>query len=230
MNKNSALHLPTDSDQFFVLDIDSTLVSTHQRNQAILFEFAHTYSKKFPEDSVSLLQAQCRQGDYGYLASLARIGFQPQHPETMTSLRTFWEKKFFSNDYLHHDMPFAGAVEWVHQLKQKGLKYIFLTARHKKTMWEGTLTTMASMGFPISAEILFLKEDLAESDELYKTKLMARLRHSLNHQEIWFLDNEPVVLHSIRKDHPDIRLAWFDSCHSGKMQPPPEAAVIRTFS
>lgn len=214
---------------FFVLDIDSTLVSTHQRNQAILNKFIAQFGETWADDCAQIQRAQCQFGDYGYMTSLQRVGFSPRSDKVLPALRRFWEEKFFSNEYLHHDLPIEGATEWVHLLKKEQHDFVYLTARHKKTMWDGTLKTMASMGFPIDDGILFLKESLEDSDELYKTKTLTQLRERITSPEIWFVDNEPVVLHSILKDHPDVRLVWYESCHSGKMQPPQEAMVIQSF-
>ena len=44
------------------------------------------------------------------------------------------------------------------------------------------------------------------------------------------IDNEPVVLNRIRKDHPNVQLIFFESTHSGKEEPPADIITINEFS
>ena len=216
------------SNDFFVLDIDSTLVTTYQRNQAILDEFITTKKEQFPEDCLNLKQAQCQLGDYGLKTGLERIKFKETAPGLSQLLQDYWRKNFFSNNFLSADRPAEGAVEWVQYLKTFGVDFIYLTARHKDTMWEGTLSSLKDLGFPISEKNLFLKEDLRDNDEGYKTKLLGQII-AKKKQNIWFIDNEPTVLNEISKDHPKVNLIWFESTHSGKATPPEGITSIKSF-
>lgn len=229
--QNSINVLKNPSKQsFFVLDIDSTLVTTHQRNQRILFEWINHHSSEFPDDCTILRQAQTQFGDYGLKSALDRIQFKEQNPGASDSLNEFWRKNFFSNTYLSEDIAVRGAVHWTQNLEELGIEFIYLTARHKPTMWEGTLSSLDQLGFPIDESILFLKEDLSLSDEAYKASLLNEIIASKKGKDIWLIDNEPVVLHEVMKHHPTVNLVWFDSTHSGKMQPPPEALKINHFN
>ena len=216
-------------DHFFILDIDSTLLTTHQRNQAILDQFIMDNKEHFQEDCNNLAKAQCQLGDYGYHSALERIDFKEVNSGSLQALQDFWNTFFFSNDYLHNDVPTPGAVEWVQSLNNKNISFIYLTARHKETMWDGTLSSLQKMGFPISENNLFLKEDLSDSDDGYKSKTLEKILKQESDKEIIFVDNEPVVLNRVLKDFPSIRLVWFESTHSGKMEPPQEALRIDNF-
>ncbi len=220
---------PSRSD-FFILDIDSTLVTTHQRNQAILLAWIKANRDRYQEDCVQLAQAQCQFGDYGLKHALERIQFAEKNPGSSEALNDFWRQHFFSNTYLHADVATRGAVDWTQNLEELGVEFVYLTARHKATMWEGTLTSLDNMGFPISENNLFLKENLSLTDEDYKAQVLSEIIEGRDHQSLWFIDNEPVVLNRVHQEFPRVNLIWFDSTHSGKMQAPPGIASISSFS
>lgn len=223
------LKKPTASD-FFILDIDSTLVTTHQRNQAILEDWVKQHGHQFPQESQLLKLAQCQFGDYGLHDALRRVKFEESILGSRQHLDDFWRQHFFSNNYLHQDVATRGAVHWVQNLEEWGVDFVYLTARHKTQMWEGTLSSLNELGFPINENILFLKEDLNDSDEIYKSKTMHKLISQYTDKKLWLIDNEPLVLHQISEDHPQVNLVWFESTHSGKKQPPTGIARITDFS
>ncbi len=219
-----------EKDNFFILDIDSTLVTTHQRNQAILEDWIKAKRKQFSDDCSQLETAKCQFGDYGLVHALQRVEFKELNPGSKNDLENFWRTHFFSNKYLHSDVPVRGAVDWIQTLEELGVDFVYLTARHKPTMWEGTLSSLDAMGFPIDESLLFLKDNLEHSDEEYKTLLTGELIKNKKDQTLWFIDNEPVVLHRVSQDHPEVKLVWFESTHSGRMQPPEKALRINNFT
>ncbi len=219
-----------EKNNFFILDIDSTLVTTHQRNQAILEDWIKAKSKQFADDCSDLQSAKCQFGDYGLVHALKRVDFKEKNPGSKKDLETFWKTHFFSNKYLHSDVPVRGAVDWIQTLEELGVEFVYLTARHKSTMWDGTLSSLDAMGFPIDESLLFLKENLDHSDEEYKTLLMGELIKDKKDYDLWLIDNEPVVLNRVAQDHPEVKLIWFDSTHSGRMQPPETAFKINSFT
>jgi hypothetical protein len=212
----------------FILDIDSTLVTTHQRNQNIIDDWVRHFAKDYPEDSQALTGAFCQYGDYGYHNALERIQFKEQKTGAMDHFHQFWRENFFSNKYLHADLAVRGAVHWVQDLEEKGVDFVYLTARHKETMWEGTLSSMDQLGFPMSEDILFLKEDLTVPDAVYKSNKITEILKTTD-KNLCLIDNEPLVLHQVLKDHPQVQLVWFDSTHSGKKQAPEGVLAIQDF-
>lgn len=213
----------------YVLDIDSTLLHTHFRNQAIVDQFVKENEATHPEDCLGLSKLNCQLGDYGYYSALERQGFQSKTPGFLEDFDKYWRKNFFSNDFLHHDSPTPGSVGWVQNLKTFDIDFVYLTARHKPTMWDGTLESMTQMGFPINENNLFLKENLKDSDEDYKVKTLKTIIDQRKENEIVFIDNEPVVLQRVLTEFPKVNLVWFDSTHSGKMEPPEQAFRIDGF-
>mgnify|MGYP003683776001 CR=1 FL=1 len=214
---------------FVILDIDSTLVTTFQRNQVILDQFCKNQQSSFPEEALLLSKAKCKLGDYGYYTALERLEQKPSNTSFMNSLEEFWRKNFFSNDFLFADTPTEGAVQFVQKLEESNIPFVYLTGRHKESMWEGTLSSLEKLGFPINKDILILKKDTSELDEIYKSKIIHSLKETYSDFCIWLIDNEPLILHQAIKDHRDVNLIWFDSCHSGKMQPPKDIPSINSF-
>lgn len=212
---------------YVVIDIDSTLVYTHGRNQAILESFTQQFQKLYPDDCQQLGKVQCQPGDYGYFSALDRGQVQFSSKESEEALQKFWRQCFFSNDYLQHDTPTPGAKDFLLNLQKSQIPFGFLTGRYKGTMWEGTKASFEQHGFPYQEDRLILKEDPQEKDELYKSRVMSDLKKE--HNQIWLIDNEPVILHQMIEDHPDIKLVWFDCCHSGKKQPPENIPHIKDF-
>ena len=229
LNLSTIFELHRQQPQFVILDIDSTLLTTYQRNQVILEEFCKHFAADHPEQVELLRQAQCKLGDYGYYTSLERLDKKPNDPVFLSELETFWRKNFFSNNFLHADVPTEGAVDFVQQLESSKIPFAYLTGRFKKTMWEGTLKSLETLGFPINRNQLILKEDPKQADETYKSKSTSLLKNQFSQHQFWLIDNEPMILHEIIKDHSDVHLIWFDSCHSGKKQPPENVPAIKRF-
>lgn len=227
-NKTNALSKP-DLNTLYILDIDSTLVTTHQRNQAIVESFVEIHSSVYPEDCKIIGTLDCRLGDYGFRSTMQRKGVAETDLSCFKEFTKYWRQHFFSNAYLSFDQPTAGAVEWTQRLNSAHASFVYLTARHKVSMWDGTLKTMNEMGFPIHKDQLYLKEDLSLTDEEYKSALMQQLINENPEKQLLLIDNEPVVLNKIAQDHPEILLVWFELTHSGKMQPPVKALAIQNF-
>lgn len=216
-------------DTLYILDIDSTLVTTHARNQAILRDFCQEYQERFPEECQQLSKLECRLGDYGYHSSLERHQLNLEELECGETLTRFWREHFFSNRYLSLDQATPGAISWVQTLEQQGAPFVYLTARHHHSMWSGTLDSMNKLGFPMSEDRLYLKKNMQDSDAGYKSQLLSQWVEQGSQDHYLLIDNEPVVLHQILKDLPQTHLCWFDLTHSGKMNPPENAYSIKSF-
>lgn len=219
---NSALQQLT-SKTLVVLDIDSTLVQTHKRNEAILRSFA----KDSSHSRRSLFeQAECFPFEYGYYQALERLGLDKEDALAQEAA-IYWRTHFFSNHYLHCDLPHDGAVEFVELLNKKWIPHVYLTGRPQPLMWEGTLRTLNQLGFAVREENLYLKPQPADIDEVFKSEKMRELKK--NYSQVLFIDNEPRVLNQIDKDHPDVDLIFVDTCHSPNVVPPASALKIKDF-
>lgn len=223
----SDILLSLDASSLILLDIDSTLVQTHQRNQAILEDFCRELGDQYPEDIHKIKGIECRPNDYSYYSALKRLDVSFSDPSFADDLQYYWRRRFFSSDYLHYDQPVPGAVAFVKALQQKSLNYMYLTGRYHRPMLAGTEKSFATLGFPFTAQQLILKMDPQEKDEVYKSREIAQLKPK--HSKIVLFDNEPVILNKIREDHPEVELVWFESTHSGRQQPPADVLKISSF-
>ncbi len=217
--------LPKDS--LWILDIDSTLVLTHKRNEVILHRFAEEYRSEYPEFCAKLAKTECRALEYGYGRALERAGIADDK-EPCDKLALYWRKHFFSNDFLHHDIIHGQAVELVAALRKKNWTFVYLTGRPRPLMFEGTLRVLNQMGFDVSEDKLFLKPQPLDKDELFKSQQISEFKKK--HKNIVFFDNEPKVLNQIELDHPEIPMIFMDTCHSPNVVPPEKCLRVRECS
>lgn len=212
-----------------ILDIDSTLVTTYQRNQGILEAFCHRHKEDYPVDIAQLLKVQCLAGDYGLTTGLERSKVAFTSDQVRQSLFQFWRTHFFSNDFLHRDQPMTGAIEFANKLHNSGIPLMYLTARAHAPMIEGTIQSLQTLGFPMGPSLpLILKKEGSVADEDYKSAEIKKIKEKF--EEITLIDNEPVVLQKINRDHPEVQLIWMDSTHSGRAKAPDNATVITDFN
>lgn len=211
----------------FVLDIDSSLVLTHKRNEAILRHFAQSLRHKNPELSEALATAECRPLEYGYFAGLERA-LPTISKEDAEHIHSFWKQHFFSNDFLHFDIPHAGALEFVRILSERAQPFVYLTGRPSNLMRPGTLDTMAKLGFHITDKMLHMKPDDSHVDEGYKAAILKDIIRG--YDEVVFIDNEPRVLHLIEKFYPQAHLIFVDTCHSPNVTAPESAFKMKDFN
>ena len=159
-----------------VFDLDSTLFDVTPRSYAILKEWLAHPSSQLCAETVELLQG-LRPEEFKYSLQdvwegrsipLERAPFQ----EHMKSAKHFWRKRFFGNDYLHHDVPTRGAIPFVRNLHEMGEKVVYLTGRDVPLMGFGTFDQLKSHGLPIEVERsrLILKPKRALDDLEFKAQ------------------------------------------------------------
>lgn len=204
-----------------VFDLDSTLFEVSPRTQAILEDFSKhpLMQSRFPEETQKLSQVFADPKDWGIRPTLERSQIKATL-DFFESFRTFWVEKFFSNDFLHHDQLYDGALEFVHDLHQAGAVIKYLTGRDQMRMGEGTLRVLKKWNFPLAhpETHLILKPHPHMEDALYKVDRLRIL--SQRYDEIWFFENEPVIIHAVRDKLPDIKVIFVDTIHSGQSSPP----------
>src|SRR4051812_30415554 len=114
----------SDPPRVMVFDLDSTLFSTQKRNHAILQEFARDVGA--PRDFFTAFE-KLTAADLGWniMDDLRTRGCR--HEPTLSRLRQFWMARFFRDEYLHHDEPLEGAVEFVTAAYEAGAVIYYLT-------------------------------------------------------------------------------------------------------
>ena len=203
-----------------VLDLDSTLFSTQERNWAILCEFAN--ARPVPE-----LQAACGKlgpeaMGWNVMEDLKRAGFDDA--ATLDALRAFWFERFFRDEYLHHDLPLPGAVEFVKQAHARGAHVVYLTGRDEPGMGLGTRASLTGRGFPLEIERtdLMLKPQFDEPDLDFKRRAIADVRKLGTVLAVF--ENEPVNANLFADEFPDAEIYFLETVHSP--DPPPLRARI----
>jgi hypothetical protein len=195
-----------------ILDLDGTLYDCTVRTWRILQEFAHRYAAQYPH----LVEAigRLRPGDVTYLVedTLARAGLAD--PEVIDQVCTFWQQRFFTDDYVLHDLPTPGAVSFVRKLWEGGIVPIYLTGRPAPTMLVGTVRALQRDGFPVGTvdTRLVLKDDLETPDDEYKQRVVKQLEES--GEVIGAFDNEPALCNGFRRSFSSAIIVHLDTTHS----------------
>ncbi len=215
------------SDDLVILDIDSTLLYTYKRNEAILKKFAQDRISQFPDFCRTLSQVDCRRGEYGYGDALKRLLLDKAEASILDNLHSYWREAFFSNDFLTHDIPHEGAVQFVQHLSHTQIPFVYLTGRPRELMSPGSLQSLLQFGFPASQGILFMKPQPKDIDEEFKSKKIKELKQLKS--RTWLIDNEPKILHKIAADHPEVHLIFVDTCHSPNVVAPEGLLTLKDF-
>lgn len=205
-----------------VFDLDSTLFDVSPRLLRILHDFARLEStkKNFPEASQLMMGIEMKKSDWGIRNALLRAGLDHQHPDFHAHLKTFWEESFFSNHYLQYDLPYEGAVDFVNKIAQAGAEIVYLTGRDVARMGTGSSEILKKWGFPVEpCAQLVLKPKKGMDDARFKSDWFLAVPKK-NYQKIWFYENEPVNIHLVRAEHPEVDIVFFESTHSGKAEAP----------
>ncbi len=214
-----------------VFDLDSTLFDVGPRLEKILTDFAGTpqYQKLFPEQVKHFKNLRVERRDWGVQNTLVRAGLDGHHPEFHISLRDFWRKTFFSNEYLKYDIPYAGAVEYVKSLAQAGAEVAYLTGRDIERMGKGSLEVLKKWQLPLNDKAeLILKPHRSMEDAKFKKDWFQNLPGE-KYKKIWFFENEPVNIRLIQESNLNIEMIFFDSTHSGQAQIPENIPAIMHY-
>jgi hypothetical protein len=191
-----------------VFDLDSTLLSTQQRNHVILHEFIAQVGA--PPD-LHPIAARLTPADFGWnmMDDLRKRGFR--HEPTLTRMRAVWLQRFFRNEYLHHDEPLPGAVEFVRGVHDAGAIVVYLTGRDEPNMGKGTRKSLLQHGFPLDEERvhLRLKPTFEEDDLAFKRAALAEIR-ALGPVAAVF-ENEPANANLFAEHFPDAEVVFLET-------------------
>lgn len=206
-----------------VFDLDSTLFNVSTRTQKILHEFAELHNLEDLKKTEVLLT------DWGIKEAVIRQGYHLEtHSEILEQLREFWFERFFSNSYLHYDVPYQGAIEFVLDLAATKTDIMYLTGRDQQRMGIGTKEVLLKWGFPVDDEKLFLKPHRSMDDELYKKEWFENLDRS-QYEKIYFFENEPVNVNAILEHCPDVDVIFLDTTHARKQTVTADVHRIKNF-
>ena len=204
-----------------VFDLDSTLFSTQERNFAILQEFAGRQAA--PRELKYVLQRLGpRDMGWNVMDDLRRNGYSDRI--VLRELRQYWFERFFTDDYLHHDLPIAGSVEFVNDIHRAGATVYYLTGRDEPGMGSGTRASLRRHGFPLDLEgvVIRLKPRFEDSDLVFKRGVVEELR-GLG-EVLGVFENEPVNANLFAEAFPEADVLLLETVHSPN--PPPLADRI----
>jgi hypothetical protein len=209
-----------------VFDMDSTLFCVSPRTQAILRELAiqESFSSQFHEHAKLLKEITLKPHDWGTKDALIRLGLR--FPENAIQLiREFWREKFFSNDYLKHDLMYDSSQSFVQLCKDLNCEIFYLTGRSERLMREGSVRQLENFKFPLAKpEHLIMKTDEFVEDEDFKLKKLREIKKDFDH--VYFFENEPVITESIQKNLPEVNIIFMDSTHSSRREKPKDLPTI----
>jgi hypothetical protein len=208
------------------LDLDSTLFTVRHRTQALLRKFAVEHSRQFPRQAASLEAVEVLDTDWGIRSALLRSGiaFDAEFAE---QIRRYWQTGFFSSDYLHLDEPYPGAVDFVNRLKAAGAHVHYLTGRDRPRMGAGTEQSLRAHGFPLDLplEQLLMKPQPDHSDIDFKESVFRKLDGIF--REVWFFENEPLIINRLIEAKMRVNCVFVDSVHSGRALPPQGIPTVK---
>ena len=108
--------------------------------------------------------------DLAYLLtdSLGRLGIT--RTELVRDAEIFWRERFFTDDYLTHDVEVPGAAAFARDCYEAGGILVYFTGRDLPLMGLGSFASLRDLGFPIGVPgtELVLKPDAGMPDEAFK--------------------------------------------------------------
>jgi phosphoglycolate phosphatase-like HAD superfamily hydrolase len=205
-----------------VFDLDSTLFDVSKRSYEILREWlAHPDTQSFTDTRAILEGLEAKDLKY----SLEELWESKKIPHGKAPFdhhfkhaKQFWRKRFFGHEYLKHDLPTLGAIEFVRNLHEMGAKIVYLTGRDVPLMAFGTFDQLKLHGLPIEVERtrLILKPKRHMDDIDYKSAAAKSI--SEWGEVVASFENEPknlvamaknfgpetmnIFLHTVSSDHP----------------------------
>ena len=195
-----------------VFDLDSTLFNVSTRTRQILSEFAEKFEVS------ELKNVDVLMTDWGIKEAVVRAGFTlEKDPVMLMQLRDFWRDRFFSNEYIHYDVPYAGVIAYVLELRDSGCEIMYLTGRDQKRMGVASEEVLKKWGFPCEPGQLILKPERTIDDELFKNDWFLALDRS-PYSKIYFFENEPVNINAVSKSCPEIDIIFIETTHARKQE------------
>lgn len=217
-----------------LLDLDSTLYEVAPRTIEIFRDWHGTASGGL-SPSLNKILGTLSDSHTGYSLKdlFEALGLNPNDREAdfaLKSARAYWWERFFREDYLHHDRPNSGAVEFVKQLHNTGARVIYLTGRSAPEMREGTVRNLMRDGFPLEKDgaILLMKPRAELDDKHHKESAVSNLMGQSN--LIASFENEPVNLMAMNAIAPEAIHVFVDTvCSEAKALPGKALYRIRDF-
>jgi len=194
-----------------VFDLDGTIMDNRPRTAIILQELAAELRRESHSAAEMLAAARAESLAYLLTETLQRLGIE--HPEVVERASSFWKTRFFSDDYLKHDIAVPGSVELAKACYEAGATIVYFTGRDLPFMALGSFQSLRDLGFPIGVvgTELVCKPDAKIPDEAFKREegpKIARIG-----KVIAAFDNEPGNCNAFLEMNPDSDVVFVDTQH-----------------
>lgn len=194
-----------------VFDLDGTIMDNRPRTEVILRELAAELRREAHSAAEVLAAARAEELAYLLTDSLQRLGVE--HPELVARAESYWKTRFFSDDYLKHDVAVAGSVELARACYDAGATIVYFTGRDLPLMSLGSFQSLRDLGFPIGVvgTELVCKPDAKIPDEAFKREegpKIARIG-----EVIAAFDNEPGNCNAFLEMCPSADVVFVDTQH-----------------
>lgn len=201
-----------------IFDVDGTLLDNRTRIQQILVEYSDAELKKArPEEAKLIREISTDKIEYRVADTLKGIGIDDSG--IINNAMVFWGERFFTDDYLRHDVPTPGAVDFVRTLYSSGAKIVYLTGRDTERQLLGTVRALREKGFPIGIQgtELIMKPTPQTQNAMFKQRVTNYLRHY--GKVVATFDNEPGNINVYRRAFGKAICVLFQAKHSSDSPP-----------
>ena len=194
-----------------VFDLDGTLMDNRPRTLAILRELAEELRAEQHGSADRLAKAEADQLAYLLGDSMRQIGIE--HPELVTRAEGYWKSRFFTDDYLKHDVAVEGSVELAKACYEAGAVLVYFTGRDLPLMGIGSFQSIRDLGFPIGVvgTELVCKPDAAIPDETFKRAEGPKIARV--GRVVAAFDNEPGNCNAFLEMNPEADIVFVDTQH-----------------
>ena len=208
-----------------VFDLDGTLLDNRPRSVAILHELADHWNDDKAHVASMLRAAESHALAYLFDENLRNLGVSDQ--ALIDEALAFWKDRFFTDDYLRHDLAHAGAVEFARALHDAGATIVYFTGRDLPNMALGSLASLRDLGFPIGMHgtQLILKPDPEIPDPEFKRDVTPKLERA--GEVIATFENEPANANIFAELYPEAEHFLIDTQHVP--DPPPLTETVHVI-
>lgn len=194
-----------------VFDLDGTLMDNRPRTTTILSELAAELRAEAHAAADKLHDIKLENVAYLLTETLRLVGVD--HPEIVTRAEEHWRKRFFSDDYLKHDVALAGGVAFARACYEAGATLVYFTGRDLPLMSLGSFGSLRDLGYPIGVvgTELVCKSDAKIPDEQFKRLEGAKIPRV--GKVVATFDNEPANCNAFVDLFPDADNVFIDTQH-----------------
>jgi hypothetical protein len=194
-----------------VFDLDGTLMDNRPRTAVILQELGKELHAEAHSSAEVLAAARAEELAYLLGDTLQKLGVE--HPELVARAEAFWKTRFFSDDYLKHDIAVDGAVRFAQACYDAGATIVYFTGRDLPLMGLGSFQSLRDLGFPIGVvgTELVCKPEASIPDETFKRSEGPKLLRI--GRVVAAFDNEPGNCNAFVEMHPESDVVFVDTQH-----------------